>query len=83
MAELRNRPPLPARPPLLTAEQVAERVVDRLLGFASPEAAAVGHLLIGLDPSSIHLARRYEERLRYLMEHTEDPVRRYRRLTGR
>ena len=55
-------------------------VVDRLMGVASPEAVAVGHLLISVDPGSVRLARRYEARARSLMEHSEDPIVRYLRL---
>lgn len=81
MVDHSDHPPLPARPPLLTPERIAELVVDRLMGFASPEAVAVGHLLISVDPGSVRLARRYEARARALIEHSEDPSERYLRLT--
>ena len=83
MVDPNGHPPLPDRPPLLTPERIAELVVDRLMGFASPEAVAVGHLLISIDPGSVRLARRYEARVQTLMEHSEDPIERYLRLTDR
>lgn len=82
MVDPDDHPPLPARPPLLTPERIAELVVDRLMGVASPEAVAVGRLLISVDPGSVRLARRYEARARSLMEHSEDPIERYLRLTN-
>ena len=70
-------------PPILTPLQVAEAVVDRLCGFASPDAVAVGELLISVDPESIRLARLYETRVRRLAAEAEDPVAKFERLTGR
>ena len=65
------------------ADQIAEVVVDRLLGFASEDTQLWERVLVALDPEAARLARAYERRARWLMEHAEDPVARYERLTGR
>ncbi len=60
-------------PPFLTPEQVSLVVAARLLGGSSPDALAVGELLVSLDPESRRLARRYERRIRWLLRHAEPP----------
>ena len=69
-------------PPILTPDRVTEIVVDRVFGFAPPEAVAVGALLVSVDPESARLAETIEARVRDLLEHTEDPVARFERFTG-
>lgn len=65
------------------ADQLAEAVVDRLLGFASEDTQLWERVLVAIDPEAARLARAYERRARWLMEHAEDPVARFERLTGR
>ena len=65
------------------ADRIAEAVVDRLLWFASEDTLLWERVLVALDPEAARLARAYERRARWLMEHAEDPVDRFERLTGR
>lgn len=69
--------------PTFTPDQIAQVVVDRLFGFARPGALAVRWRLIQADPEAAALARVLEARVRYLAEHTEDPIARFERMTGR
>jgi hypothetical protein len=62
----------PARDTLLAA--------DRVFGGTSPEARAVGELLVSFDPESRLLANRYERRMRWLLRHAESPRQQFERL---
>ena len=68
--------------PTFTPDQIAQVVVDRLSGFKDPGQTAVRWRLIQADPEAAALARVYDARVRYLAEHTEDPVARFERLSG-
>lgn len=68
-------------PPVLTPLRVAEAVVDRVLGFASPETNAVNDLLISVDPESVREAEACERRVRHLVAHAEDPACKFGRLS--
>ena len=74
-------PPAPDDHPL--AERIAQAVVDRLLGFASEDTLLWERVLVAVDPEGARLARQFEQRTRWLMENTEDPVVRFERLTSR
>ena len=83
VASLVPSPPCPDPDSHPLADRIAEAVVDRLLGFASEDTLLWERVLVALDPEAARLARAYERRVRWLMEHAEDPVDRFERLTGR
>lgn len=76
-----TRLPDPDSHPL--AEPLAQAVVDRLLGFASADTVLWERVLVAIDPQAARPAHDYEQRTRWLMDHTADPVARFERLTGR
>ena len=67
--------------PVLTPEQVADHVVLKRYRFASPEAIAVGDLLVSLHPDSAAYADRVEAQLILLDIFCEGPLDRFERLT--
>ena len=75
-------PSLFAPMPTFTPLQIAEVVFDRLSGVGHPGETAVRWRLIQADPEAADLARVLEARMRHLIEHAEDPVALFERLTG-
>ena len=71
-----------ARPPSLET-RLTTVIVDRLLGLASSETLAWERDVVASDPEAARLAGQIERRVRRLTAHTEDPVARFERLTGR